>query len=148
MTAVHDSSWRRLVAEAPELARAIIERFRANRHHVLGTIRSDGSPRLSGSEVEIDTERVGIGMMYDAHKLADIERDPRVEIHSAPLEDDLVAGDAKLSGLLVRLPPADDQPGAMFTLDVRRASLVRVVGDELEFLIWSATHGMRVQRRK
>jgi hypothetical protein len=34
-------------------------------------------------------------------QLCDVRRDPRVELHSAPLEDDLSTGDAKLTGALI-----------------------------------------------
>ena len=141
-------SWTTLRTEAPDLARAITDRFEANLHHVLGTIRRDGSVRLSGTEVAINDDEVGIGMMPLSHKLRDVRRDPRVELHSAPLEDDLSNGDAKLAGILVDAGDTDGQPGAAFTLDVTKASLVRVIGDQLEFTTWSPTTGLRVTHRR
>jgi hypothetical protein len=141
-------SWTALRTEAPDLARAITDRFNANLHHVLGTIRPDGSIRLSGTEVAINDDQVGIGMMPHSHKLRDVHRDPRVELHSAPLEDDLSNGDAKLAGILVDAGDTDGQPGTAFTLDVTNASLVRVIGDQLEFTTWSPSTGLRVTHRR
>ncbi|CAN5582282.1 pyridoxamine 5'-phosphate oxidase family protein [soil metagenome] len=141
------TSWIRLGAEAPELASSITSRFDANLHHILGTIRSDGSPRLSGSEIEITPDRIRLGMMPDSHKLADVRRDPRVEIHSAPLDPKLADGDAKLLGLLID-DNAPDQPGSGFVLDIAGASVVRVAGDELEFTTWSPTAGLHTLRRQ
>lgn len=138
------TSWTLLCSDAPELARAITDRFQANLHHVLGTIRPDGSARLSGSEVAIDPNGVGIGMMPDSHKLRDVRRDPRVELHSAPLEDDLSTGDAKLTGILVENDTLEGQSGVAFTLEVTRASLVRVTDDQLQFATWSPTSGLRI----
>ena len=41
--------WSRFEAEAPELAAAVQARFAAHIHHIIGTLRPDGSPRLSGT---------------------------------------------------------------------------------------------------
>jgi hypothetical protein len=142
------TSWITLRSEAPDLARAITDRFEANLHHILGTIRPDGSVRLSGTEVTIDDDQVRVGMMPDSNKLRDVRRDPRVELHSAPLEDDLSNGDAKLAGLLMEVGETEGQPGVAFTLDVTKASLVRVIGDQLEFTTWSPTTGLRVSYRR
>lgn len=140
-------SWKQLTRDAPELAAAIGARFSANRHHVLGTIRGDGSVRLSGTEVQIDAEQVQIGMMPASHKLDDVQRDARVELHSAPLDPALVSGDAKLAGRLVSAGPTEGQDGSAFVLDVATASLVRVDGDQLEFTIWHPDTGVTVTRR-
>ena len=147
----HGVSWRKFVEGAPELATRVRQRFEANLHHILGTIRADGSPRLSGTEVQIGEDELTIGMMPDSHKLADLRRDPRVELHSAPLEDDLATGDAKLSGRLVGIAPPDDPaapPGSFFRLAIERVSLVTVGSDELVFTTWSAGEGLREQRRR
>ncbi len=86
--------------------------------------------------------------MDDSHKLDDVRRDPRVELHSAPLEDDLAEGDAKLSGRLVPAGRPTGLDGFMFTLDLERVSLVRVDGDELVFTMWDPVRGRRSVRRK
>jgi hypothetical protein len=140
-------SWETFASEAPELAAAVQARFAAHIHHVIGTLRPDGAPRLSGTEVAIEDGELRIGMMPDAWKLADVRRDPRVEIHSAPLEADLAGGDAKVAGRLREVGEPRGQPGAMFTLDIERVSLVRVDGDELEFKTWRPERGVRTMRR-
>ncbi len=142
------ATWDELAAEVPALAAAIHDRFAANLHHVVGTIRPDGSPRLSGSEVHFDDGEVTIGMMARSRKLADVERNPRIEIHSAPLEDDLAAGDAKLAGTLRRTGTVGDDEGYTFALDLARASLVRVDGDELDIAVWTDAGGLRTMRRR
>ncbi len=75
------TSWADIATADPDLAARVRHRFESNLHHVLGTVRPDGSPRLSGSEVSFDDD-VRIGMMPGSRKLADVLRDPRVEIHS------------------------------------------------------------------
>ena len=86
-------------------------------------------------------------MMPASHKLADVLRDPRVEIHSAPLEPDLAGGDAKVAGRLRQVGAAADGDGSMFELEVELVSLVRVDGDQLEFTIWRPDTGLRTIRR-
>jgi hypothetical protein len=140
-------SWREFAAAAPDLAEPVEARFRAHIHHIIGTLRADGAPRLSGTEVQSEGGQLRIGMMPDAHKLADVRRDPRVEIHSAPLEPDLAGGDAKVAGRLRAAGEPEGQPGAMFELDIERVSLVRVDGDELEFTTWRPGRGVETIRR-
>ncbi len=148
MTTTHsDETWQMLQEQAPDLARAIESRLHANLHHILGTIRPDGTPRLSGTEVEVTPTRLRIGMMPDSLKLRDAERDPRFELHTAPLDPDLVDGDAKLRGRLRHDGDVADQPGTAFVLDIEHASLVRVDHDALELTTWNRTDGLRTVRR-
>ncbi|MDP8961051.1 MAG: pyridoxamine 5'-phosphate oxidase family protein [Actinomycetota bacterium] len=141
------AAWHEFERAAPTVADAIRGRFEAHLHHVLGTIRPDGSPRLSGTEVRIEHGEVTIGMMAGSQKLSDVQRDPRVEIHSAPLDTELAAGDAKLSGLLVEQGLAHEAQGTSFRLRIALASLVRVEGNELVFMTWRAGVGPREIRR-
>jgi hypothetical protein len=39
------ATWKQFAAEAPDLAYAVRARFEAAKHHVLATLRADGSPR-------------------------------------------------------------------------------------------------------
>lgn len=146
-TALSKETWQLLQLQAPDLARAIESRLNANLHHILGTIRTDGTPRLSGTEVEITPTQLRIGMMPGSLKLRDAERDPRFELHTAPLDPKLVDGDAKLRGRLRHDGDVPDQPGAAFVLDIEHASLVRVDQDALELTIWNQTDGLRTIRR-
>lgn len=140
------ATWGRFSADAPDLAHAARARFAANLHHVLGTIRRDGAPRLSGTEVAIDDARLSVGMMPGSRKLEDVRRDPRVEIHSAPLEEDLSGGDVKVAG---RLEEVLDEPGpgVTFTLLLELVSLARVGGNELVITIWRPGRGIEEVRR-
>jgi hypothetical protein len=143
------ATWAQFREDAPDLARRIRERFEANRHHVIGTIRADGTPRLSGTEVAFERDVMTVGMMADSRKLGDVVRDKRVEIHSAPLEEDLAHGDAKVSGMLVA---SDDdvapREGVVFRLLIRRASLVQVADDELVITVWRPGEGTRLVTRQ
>ena len=142
-------SWSKLATESPELAAAVRARFEVHPHHVLATLRADGSPRVSGSNVQFtDTDGVAelrIGSMAGAVKALDLLRDPRYALHSAPLEEQLGGGDAKVSGVVnpVGTPSATDD--VTFVLEIHEASLVEVEGDQLIITSWSERDG--TQRR-
>lgn len=141
------ASWHDFADDAPELAETVRGRFAANLHHVIGTIRPDGSPRLSGTEVDIGREHVRLGMMVGSQKLRDLERDPRVEIHSAPLDPELRDGDARIRGRVVHEGPTEGPEGSQLIVEIDAVSLVEVDGDELVLTVWTPTTGLRQLRR-
>lgn len=90
--------WQEVETEAPELAARVRTRFEAHRHHVLATLRADGSPRLSGLEIRFVGAEVWLGMMGQSHKALDLRRDPRLALHSATVDPEMADGDARISG--------------------------------------------------
>lgn len=92
------AGWARFQGEAPELARSVLQRLQARHHHVLGTIRPDGSPRLSGTEVQFGTWGLAIGFMPETAKGRDLERDGRFALHSHPACEGLTDPDVKMWG--------------------------------------------------
>ena len=72
--------WAEVVADAPEFAQRVRERFDAGVHKTMATLRRDGSPRISGTELEFSDAEVTLGMMGCSLKLADVRRDPRVAL--------------------------------------------------------------------
>ena len=70
------ASWSQIEAEAPDLAARAKAFFDAHVHKTLATIRRDGSPRISGSEVNFRDGELFIGSMSGAMKARDLQRDP------------------------------------------------------------------------
>ncbi|QLJ05361.1 pyridoxamine 5'-phosphate oxidase family protein [Streptomyces sp. NEAU-sy36] len=92
-------NWADFTAAEPALARTAQERFGAFRHHVLATVRPDGSPRLSGLEVRFHDGGLWLGMMPDSRKARDLLRDPRFALHANPGEGTgMAGGDVRISG--------------------------------------------------
>ncbi|MEY4173462.1 MAG: hypothetical protein RI900_627 [Actinomycetota bacterium] len=131
--------------------------FRRRKHHVIGTSRRDGSPRLSGTEVTIEDGSIGFGVMAGAVRLADLRRDPRLAIHGQgidPPEHDhaLWEGEVKLSGRALPVaPPAGGEapPGEFFTVDLDEVVLTSIApsGDRLVIERWTPAGGVqRVER--
>ena len=63
---------------------AVPARFEATKHHVLATLRADGSPRVSGTEVQFHGVRPTMGMCPGPVKARDLQHDPRFALHSNP----------------------------------------------------------------
>jgi hypothetical protein len=145
-------SWSTFASGSPDLAAMVRARLEAHPHHVIATLRADGSPRASGTNVEFADGEGGtelrIGAMARAVKANDLKRDPRYALHSAPLDEQLGGGDAKVSGLarVVGTPGPDDD--TTFVLEIAEASLVEVEGDQLRITSWSPHAGTTTRMRK
>jgi hypothetical protein len=145
----------------------VVARFAWTKHHLIATVRADGSPRISGTEVYFWEDNWWIGSMPGSRKSADLRRDPRMAVHSAPqpAEEGMSLGDAKLSALAVDLSGTDDfnrfvqhltdagsppPPGPfdLFRLDVTEAAVTRVEGSDLVIDHWSPTDGYRQVKRR
>jgi hypothetical protein len=150
------ASWSAFTAAAPELAAALERRFGSHKFVLLATLRRDGSPRISGIEVTFAQGELWLGMMPDARKSDDLRRDPRLALHSAPVDLELAEGDAKLSGRAVRVedPSAlavfeevPDSGADVYRVEVSDAALTRVDGDWLVVDSWREG-GEPQQRRR
>ena len=93
------ASWSDLEREAPELCAIAREFLDAFVHKTLATLRRDGSPRISGTEVIFAAGELFVGSMWKSMKALDLQRDPRYALHSgSPDPEAGWRGDAKLSG--------------------------------------------------
>lgn len=137
------ATWHQFSEEAPELANAVRARFEAAKHHVLTTLRRDGSPRVSGTEVEFRGRELVVGSMYGAVKARDLQRDGRFALHANPGDGSIEGGDAKVAGVAIEAHdegdvagPENGQPPARshaFRLELTEAVLtwVHPAGDRL-----------------
>lgn len=150
------TSWAEFTEADPELAVQIEWIFRTHPHHVIATVRPDGSPRVGGTNVYFTNGEMWIGMMAAAARVDDLSLEPRCAIHSAPLDEELIIGDVRLDLIAERAtaPQArrflasvnHEGEGVVFTLSIAEASLVRVDGTELVLTRWSPPDGRRVKR--
>jgi hypothetical protein len=148
------ADWATFETEEPEMARAVAARFRGYRHHVMATLRADGSPRVSGTEVEIAGGQVRIGSMWLARKALDLRRDPRVALHANPGDGSMEGGDAKLSGRAVEQPEAppgpDGGPTHAFVVDLTQVVLTTLHpdGDRIVIRSWWPGRGVVTHERR
>lgn len=155
-------TWEQFADEEPAFAAAVWARFAATKHHVLATLRRDGSPRVSGTEVRIAGPNLTVGSMLDAVKAADLRRDGRFALHANPGDGSTSGGDAKLAGVAAEitdpqlkaasLEGLDGDPGPfhLFHLDVTEAVLTSVAptNDYLLIRTWRPGSPVREVRRE
>ncbi|WP_432120296.1 pyridoxamine 5'-phosphate oxidase family protein [Streptomyces sp. S1] len=104
------TTWPAFEAAEPDLAATVRERFGRYTHHVLATLRKDGSPRLSGIEADFRDGELWLGMMPRSRKALDLRRDPRFALLANPGPGtDMDGGDVRISGRAVEVT----DPGAL-----------------------------------
>ena len=152
-------SWNDIEGEVRDLAQRVQARFQSAKHHTLATLRVDGSPRISGTEVVFRLGEVWLGSMDGARKARDLQRDPRFALHSSTADETLSEGDARIAGRAVEVTdpeqvkqvyPDGEAPGPLhlFRLDVDELVLTRVQGDDLVVDSWRAGRGARQVKRR
>ncbi len=142
-------SWHDFAPANPELAAHVRRCFAVRKHATLATLRRDGSPRISGTEVDFaDDGDLCLGMMPGSLKAVDLRRDPRLALHS-PTEDTPQSnptswlGDAKIAG--VALETADGSN--LFRIGMSEVVLITVEGDHLAIRSWHPDRGVEVKER-
>ena len=143
------ADWQQVEAEAPELAAAVRACFAVRKHATMATLRADGSPRISGTEVQWDDGALWVGSMPGALKARDLQRDARVAVHSPTVDppegdDSAWAGEAKVAGRAVEVPTEDGSH--RFRIDLAEVVHTRVDGDALLITSWHPGRAMEVRR--
>jgi len=155
-----DMRWDAFEEACPEIGELARARFERDQLVMLGTIRLDGSPRVSPNECDFAAGRLFVSMMWRSRKALDLLHDPRIVVHSVTTNNDGTDGDVKIYGRAVderdpelraafrkairgRIDWAPDEPEYhCFSVDVRSAGLVRF-GDRAEALTWDEERGLR-----
>lgn len=155
--------WRDLEAAAPQIARLGEERLVRTRVALLGTLRKDGSPRISPVEPYLTLGHLVFGAMTRSLKMSDLLRNPHCVLHSAISDPDGGEGELKLYG---RAVPAQDQirescrdawwlnrprdSAEVFSLNIEEATFVSwdIERGDMTIRQWSPELGFRQTRRK
>jgi len=151
------ASWNEITADAPEFATRVHEAFDHHKHKVIATLRKDGSPRISGTELEFQGGELWIGSMPGAMKALDLQRDARYALHSAPIDLELKVPDVKIAGTVTEITDeaekqawsderdAEIPPGPfhLFRLDVTEVVCTWVDGDKMHVESWRPGRGIR-----
>lgn len=149
MAGVREGSWAGFAQEAPELARDVRGAFAVRKHCTMATLRADGAPRISGTEVQLDDDELHIGSMTGAVKARDLLRDGRLAIHSPtfdpPEGDERSWAEAKLAGRAVEVP--SDDASHRFRVDVDEVVHTAVDGDRLRIRSWHRGRGVQEHLR-
>jgi pyridoxamine 5'-phosphate oxidase-like protein len=150
------ASWRELEEAEPRFASDLRRLLDAHVHKTLATLRRDGSPRISGTEVTFDGGELWTGSMAGSRKTDDLRRDARFALHSGSDDPPSWTGDAKLSGRLeevadparwapaVREAMGAEPSGSVFRADIEEATIVRLdeTGKALVIEHWREGRGL------
>ena len=131
--------WGRFADAAPELASLVQVGIGEQNLGLLGTLRRDGWPRISPSEIYIAEGELLLGMMPGSRKVRDLERDPRLTVMTPQCDREPRRGDAKLYGRAIAVDDPGlrerygqtifaatgwrpDEPYPLFAVDIERAT--------------------------
>ncbi len=138
------AKWKDLEREEPAFAARVRALFDARKHKTLATLRADGSPRISGIEVEFDDGELTFGSMPGARKGTDLLRDPRFALHGPTVDPPEGQpsgwpGEAKVAGRAVLVGDLEGEtPGQLFRAELDEVVLTRLTdaGDRLLIEVW------------
>jgi Pyridoxamine 5'-phosphate oxidase len=142
--------WRDLEEAAPDIARLGRERLESARVALLGTLRKDGSPRISPVEPFLCRGHLLFGSMPWSLKTSDLRRDPRCVLHSAVSDPDAGEGELKLSG---RAEEVGDElregcaEGWWIGRPREQAAVVSLTIERGTFISWALDRGEMTVRR-
>ena len=90
--------WSELAGAQPRLAGLGRERLLDRGVVLVATIRSDGTPRISPVEPFVLDGVLWLSMLWGSAKAADLQRDPRILVHSVITSRDGGEGEFKIRG--------------------------------------------------
>jgi hypothetical protein len=150
------NNWAAFETAEPELAATVSSRFGQYAHHVLATLRKDGSPRVTGLNVSIRGGELWLAMMPGSRKADDLRRDPRFALHTNPGADERMPdGDVRVAGRAVEITDSpelhryaeedaenpDTHPFALFRTELTEVVLTTIEYDDLVLTTWHPTTG-------
>jgi hypothetical protein len=162
--------WDEFAVACPDLAE--IARGRLDERHLalVGTLRADGSPRITPVEPYLADGELMVGMMWQSRKALDLLRDPRYVLHSIVTDWEATEGDVKVYGNAEPVPigprrealyrsmerahgwPEDhthdlDPDYHVFALDIDRVGYVRFLESTWIAWSWTPRRGLAQQER-
>jgi hypothetical protein len=125
-------SWTDFEQAAPELAGLGRERVERYGFMLLGTVRRDGTARISAVEVRLVKGHLAMSFIHGSRKERDVCRDPRILLHSPMQSADDPNDEFKLRGRVVAIEDAELRAAAAvwnpppeldpFTVDIESAA--------------------------
>ncbi|WP_043676998.1 pyridoxamine 5'-phosphate oxidase family protein [Streptomyces xylophagus] len=154
------ANWATFSAAEPDLAAIVEGRFGSFTHHVLATLRKDGSPRTTGLEVRFLDGELWLGMMPDSLKALDLRRDPRFALQANPgAGTEMGGGDVRIAGRAVEVTDAGakgayskevEPPEPFHLFRTELTEVVRTYVEDEKYLVvqvWKPGAAVRTVRR-
>lgn len=143
-------NWDELERAAPIIAQLGKKQLNRTRVALLGTLRRDGSPRISPIEPYLSQGHLVFGGMSWSRKTNDLMRDPRCALHSAITSPDSGEGELKLYGRATVAESAirDGCQDGWWLERPRSVATVFVLDiEEAAFISWALGEGKLIVRR-
>jgi hypothetical protein len=154
--------WIEFETACPELATVTRHRFEQQQIFLLGTLRADGTPRISGVECDFAGTDLMTGMIWQSAKALDLLRDQRMTIHSLvpdKAHESENEGDIKLYGRGIEITNPDEkvlyedaiekridwrppEPYHCFAFDIDHAGMVRFGEGGRHVWTWRESTGL------
>ncbi len=151
-------NWHSFEQSAWELAAIGRKRIEEPRLVLVGTVKRDGSPRISPVEAFFVSGELMLGMMWRSKKALDLLRDPRLVVHTATCDPDGTDGDFKAYGRAVdvqdpalrtkygdvleeRINWRPSEPFHLFSVDIQSAGYI-VFGKAPQAMRWTPSEGL------
>jgi hypothetical protein len=144
--------WADFEAAAPELAAIGRERIERHGFMLLGTVRRDGTARISAVGVKLVDDELTMSFIAGSTKERDVRRDSRVLLHSPMLHADDPNDEFKLRGRAVEIEDAGlrataalwDPPPELvaFSVDIESAAFLAWSNGKVTMTRWSTERGL------
>lgn len=156
------SSWQELESAALSIANPGRRRLEATGVALLGTLRKDGSPRISPVEPYFSQGQLVFGAMSWSPKARDLLREPRCVLHSAIAALNAGEPELKLYGHALEASPEiregcdsawwharQADAAAVFALAIEQATLIEwdLERGKMNVRRWSSSEGLRETSR-
>lgn len=155
-------TWEELETAAPPIAQLARERLDRTRVALLGTVRADGSPRISPIEPYLSQGNLLLGAMSRSLKTRDLQRDPRCVLHTAVTAANAGDPEVKLYGRAVEATTeiregcsaawwrTRPEAAVVFVLVIELATSIEWNLQEGQMLVrrWSSNDGLTATARR
>lgn len=141
--------WEQFEAGAPELAALARAEFERYGMALVGTLRNDGSPRISSVLPHVLEGELYLGMMWRSRKAVDLLRNPRLVLRNPVCTNRGDEVELSLHGQAVEIhdeavrgryvqdrPEWDKRDFHLFSVDIQSVGLVRYEAGEQHVKVW------------
>jgi hypothetical protein len=152
-------NWAEFEDAVPELAALGRERIERFNFVLIGTLRSDGAPRINPVEAYFVNGHLTMNMMWRSYKALDLLRDPRILIHTVITRREGDEGEFKVRGRALPITDASlreavastfeekidwrpPEKSHFFRIAVESAAYVVYKEGEQHMTLWSAKRGL------
>jgi len=141
--------WEEFEASEPELAALARAEFERSAMVLVGTLRKDGSPRISCVLPYVLDGELLLGMMWQSRKAVDLQRDSRLVLHNPISTNHGDEVEISLRGRAVEidddktrqryvknLPEWEGRDFHLFSVDIESVGLIRYDRGEQHVKVW------------